>query len=48
MRDLVSFVQFIKRGKRPWRSVAFSKVAGCNFTKSKTPSRVFFHFFKIV
>ena len=26
--DLVSFVQFKKREKHPWRSVAFSKVAG--------------------
>ena len=28
LRDLVPFVQFKKRGKRPWRSVNFSKVAG--------------------
>ena len=28
LRDLVPFVQFKKREKQPWRSVAFSKVAG--------------------
>ena len=28
MRDLVSFVQFKKREKHPWRGVSFSKVAG--------------------
>ena len=28
LRDLVPFVQFKKREKRPWRSVDFSKVAG--------------------
>ena len=28
LRDLVAFVQFKKREKRPWRSVTFSKVAG--------------------
>ena len=27
-RDLVTFVQFKKREKHPWRSVIFSKVAG--------------------
>ena len=27
--DLVTFVQFKKREKHPWRSVAFSKVGGC-------------------
>ena len=26
--DLVSFVQFKKHEKHPWRSVTFSKVAG--------------------
>ena len=26
--DLVSFVQFKKREKHPWKSVNFSKVAG--------------------
>ena len=29
LRDLVQFVQFKKREKHPWRSVNFSKVAGC-------------------
>ena len=28
LRDLVSFVQFKKCEKHPWRSVNFSKVAG--------------------
>ena len=28
LRDLISFVQFKKREKHPWRSVNFSKVAG--------------------
>ena len=28
LRDLVPFVQLKKREKRPWRSVAFNKVAG--------------------
>ena len=28
LRDLVPFVKFKKREKRPWRSVTFSKVAG--------------------
>ena len=28
LRDLVSFVQFKKRDKHPWRSVTFNKVAG--------------------
>ena len=28
VRDLVLFVQFKKRGKRPWRSAPFSIVAG--------------------
>ena len=28
LRDLVPFVLFKKRGKHPWRSVSFSKVAG--------------------
>ena len=29
LRDLVAFVQFKKREQHPWRSVNFSKVAGC-------------------
>ena len=28
LHDLVPFVQFKKREKHPWRSVAFNKVAG--------------------
>ena len=28
LRDLALFVQFKKREKHPWRSVAFSKVPG--------------------
>ena len=28
LRDLVTFVQFKKREKHPWRSVTFSKFAG--------------------
>ena len=35
-------LQSKKGEKRPWRSVNFSK--GCNFTKSNTPSWVFFTF----
>ena len=30
LRDLVPFVQFKKREKHTWRSVNFSKVAGCS------------------
>ena len=37
LHNLVRFVQFKKRGKQPWRSVTFSKVA-----KSNTPPWVFF------
>ena len=47
LRDLIPFVQFRKREKHPWRSVTLSKVASCNFTKSNTPSWVFFTFFKL-
>ena len=42
MRDLVTFVQFKNREKQLWRSVTFS-----NFTKSNTPSWVFFTIFKL-
>ena len=28
LHDLVSFVQFKKRGRHPWRSVTNSKIAG--------------------
>ena len=30
LRGLVPFVQIKKREKHPWRSVNFSKVAGCS------------------
>ena len=33
--------------KYPWRSVAFHKVIGWNFTKSNTPPWVFFTFLKL-
>ena len=36
LRDLVAFVQLKTREKHPWRSVNFSKVAGCN-----TPNMLF-------
>ena len=51
LRDLVPFVQFKKREKRPWRRVTFSKAyfkqvyfkfTLSNFTKSNTPPWVFF------
>ena len=46
LRDLVPSVQFKKREKHQWRSVTFSKA--CNFTtKSNTPPRVFFTYFKL-
>ena len=28
LRDFISFLQFKKREKHPWRSVTFSKIAG--------------------
>ena len=54
LSDMVSFVQFKKRERFPWRSVTFSKVLllvklqakACNFTKSNTPPWVFFTFLK--
>ena len=33
LRNLVPLVQFKKREKHPWRSVTFSKVAGCRYTE---------------
>ena len=45
--SLVAFVQFKKREQHQWRSVTFSKVAACNFTKSNNPPWVFFTFFKL-
>ena len=49
LRGLVSFVQFKKREKHPWRSVdlAMLQAEACNFTKINTPSWVFFTFFKL-
>ena len=41
LSDLVSFVQFEKRGKHPWRSVNFSKVAG--FSLQMVPNRTTNH-----
>ena len=36
LRDLVPFVQVKNREKHPWRSVNFSKVAGCNASLIET------------
>ena len=57
LRDFVSFVQFLKSKKHPWRSVTLVKLQtfslqlcgllACNFTKSNTPPWVFFTFFKL-
>ena len=40
LRDLVSFMQFKKREKQPWRNVAFS-------LHVSTPPCVFFTFFEL-
>ena len=45
--QFVPFVQFKKREKHPWRSVTFSKVLACNFTKSNTSPWLFLTFFKL-
>ena len=45
LRDLVSFVQFKKHEKHPWKSATFSKA--CHFTKSNTHLWVFFTIFKL-
>ena len=45
LRDLVTFAQFKNFEKHPWRSVTFR---ACNFTKSNTPPRVFFHVFSVI
>ena len=37
----------LKTKKHPWRSVTFSKVAGCNFIESNTPPWVLFTFLKL-
>ena len=50
LHDLVPFVQFKKHEKHPWRSVIFSQVAGSSlqlYSKSNTPTWVFFAFFKL-
>ena len=49
LRNLVPFVQLKKGAKYPWRSVTLEncRLWACNFTKSNTPSRVFFTFFKL-
>ena len=43
LRDLVVSVQFKKREKHPWLSAILveQQASACNFTKSKTSSRVF-------
>ena len=38
LHDLVTFVQFKKRKKHPWRNVTFSKVAGCSHILKQTCS----------
>ena len=43
LRDLVPFQQFKKLEKHPWRNAALA----CNFTKSNTPSWLFFTFFNL-
>ena len=45
LRDLVVFVQFKKREKRPWRSVNFNKDAG--FSKLTLLHGYFLRFFKL-
>ena len=44
LRDLVSFVQFKKREKHPWRLITCTKIT---FTKSNIPPWVFFTVFKL-
>ena len=46
MRRFVCFsnVKFKKRENYPWKSVTFSKVPGCNFTKNNTPTWMFSRF----
>ena len=51
LHDLVPFVQFKKREEHPWRSVTFSKVAGCRTQPAnilKDTLHVIFHVFKIL
>ena len=49
LHDLIPFVQFKKREIHPWRGDLFVKLQALsyNFTKSTTPPRVFFTFFKL-
>ena len=46
LRDLLSYVQFKKREKHPWRNVTFSLVT-FTFTKSNTPPWLFFTVLKL-
>ena len=46
LRDLLSYVQFKKREKHPWRNVTFSLVT-LTFTKSNTPPWLFFTVLKL-
>ena len=47
LRDFVPFIQFKKRKKHTWRSVAFSKVADLWMSVSNTAPWVFFTFSKL-
>ena len=46
LHDSVSFVQFKKHTKHPWRNVTLGmlQASACDFAKSDTPPRVFSHF----
>ena len=46
LRDLLSYVQFKKREKHPWRNVSFSLVT-FTFTKGNTPPWLFFTVLKL-
>ena len=41
LHDSLSFVQFKKREKHPWRSVNFSKVAGFSLINSSKYASIF-------
>ena len=43
--SMVPFAQFKTREKHPWRNDTLDEA--CNFTKSITPPKVFFTFFKL-
>ena len=47
LHDLVPFVQFKKREKRPWKSVTFSKAAGFSLQKNNTPQWALFTSYKL-